>query len=139
MIGFHWSSDTSGVCPNCGQGITAKRKYLRLFGLPIPLGSPSVSCGCTGGQQPMAQGYPGQQPMAQGYPGQQPMAQGYPGQQPMAQGYPAEQQQMSQQAAQQQAAPQQQAQHYPCQQCQTPLQWVAEYQRWYCPTCQQYV
>ncbi len=33
---------------------------------------------------------------------------------------------------------QQQQQSYPCQQCQTPLQWVAQYQRWYCGTCQQY-
>ena len=42
-------------------------------------------------------------------------------------------------AMQQQAATQQQAQpQYPCLQCQTILQWVAEHQRWYCSTCQQY-
>lgn len=48
----------------------------------------------------------------------------------------AAQQQLQQPGAAQPqpAAPQQ----YPCQQCQAPLQWVAEYQRWYCPTCQQY-
>ena len=51
----------------------------------------------------------------------------------------AAQQQYQQQAAtpQQQAA-QQQQQQYPCQQCQAPLQWVAEHQRWYCGGCQQY-
>lgn len=27
---------------------------------------------------------------------------------------------------------------YPCAQCATVLQWVAEYQRWYCGRCQQY-
>lgn len=31
-----------------------------------------------------------------------------------------------------------QPQSYPCQQCRTPLQWVAQYQRWYCGQCQQY-
>ena len=43
-----------------------------------------------------------------------------------------------QQYQQQAVVPQQQAQQYPCQQCQTPLQWVAEHQRWYCGGCQQY-
>jgi hypothetical protein len=38
--------------------------------------------------------------------------------------------------AQQQQQPQQQ---YPCQRCQQPLQWVAQHQRWYCGSCQQYV
>ncbi len=53
----------------------------------------------------------------------------------------APQQHYQQQAAaqhqyqQQQAAPQQ----YPCQSCQTPLQWVAQHQRWYCGTCAQYL
>jgi len=53
-------------------------------------------------------------------------------QQPMQQ-QPMQQQPMQQQPMQQQAPPQ-----YPCAQCQTVLQWVAQYQRWYCPTCQQY-
>ncbi len=35
---------------------------------------------------------------------------------------------------QQAQAPQQ----YPCQQCGTNLQWVGEYQRWFCARCQQY-
>ena len=48
------------------------------------------------------------------------------------------QMQLQQPAAQQQPAPQQQ-QTYPCATCQTVLQWVAQYQRWHCPTCQQYV
>tara|TARA_R110002096_G_scaffold350395_1_gene543424 strand:+ start:432 stop:893 length:462 start_codon:yes stop_codon:yes gene_type:complete len=48
-------------------------------------------------------------------------------------------QQGQQQYQQQAVAPQQQqAQQYPCQQCQAPLQWVAEHQRWYCGGCQQY-
>jgi hypothetical protein len=27
---------------------------------------------------------------------------------------------------------------YPCPRCQTPLQWAAQYQRWFCGRCQQY-
>ena len=38
---------------------------------------------------------------------------------------------------QQQQQPQQQPQ-YPCAQCGTSLQWVAEHQRWFCGRCQQY-
>jgi hypothetical protein len=50
---------------------------------------------------------------------------------------------MHQQGApmQQQAAPQQHgapAQQYPCPRCQSPLQWAAQYQRWFCARCQQY-
>jgi hypothetical protein len=52
--------------------------------------------------------------------------------QPGMQGMPP-QQQMQGMPPQQAAPPQ-----YPCQQCQTPLQWVAEHQRWFCPGCQQY-
>ena len=37
-------------------------------------------------------------------------------------------------APQQAQAPQQ----YPCQHCGTSLQWVGEYQRWFCGRCQQY-
>ncbi len=48
---------------------------------------------------------------------------------------PMQQPQQPPQAAAQQ---QQQQQQYPCLQCQTVLQWVAEQQRWYCGTCQQY-
>ncbi len=44
-----------------------------------------------------------------------------------ARGAPPQQQQQAQ-------APQQ----YPCQQCGTSLQFVAEYQRWFCGRCQQY-
>lgn len=39
---------------------------------------------------------------------------------------------------QQQQQQQQQPQQYPCAQCGTNLQWVAEHQRWYCGRCQQY-
>jgi hypothetical protein len=63
---------------------------------------------------PMQQGMPGQ-PMQQGMPGQ-PM----PQQQPMA------------------AAPQGGQQQYPCPRCQAPLQWAAQYNRWFCARCQQY-
>ncbi|CAN5436931.1 hypothetical protein BH11MYX1_BH11MYX1_48740 [soil metagenome] len=51
---------------------------------------------------------------------------------------------MPQQHAYPQGAPHQQQpqarapQQYPCQQCGTSLQWVAEYQRWFCGRCQQY-
>jgi ribosomal protein S27AE len=78
-----------------------------------------------GGQLPAGQQQaqlPAGQPQQQAY-GQQPMQA-----QPQA-GY-AQQQQQPQQQAQQQ---------YPCQRCQQPLQWVAQHQRWYCGSCQQYV
>lgn len=39
-------------------------------------------------------------------------------------------------AQQQQYAPQ--PQQYPCGQCGTSLEWVAQHQRWYCGRCQQY-
>ena len=53
------------------------------------------------------------------------------GQQSLAAGMPPQQQGAQPMA---QAAPPQ----YPCRQCQTPLQWVAQHQRWFCPRCQQY-
>jgi hypothetical protein len=44
------------------------------------------------------------------------------------------------QAAQPQGAQPQgaQPQQYPCPRCQAPLQWAAQYQRWFCTRCQQY-
>ncbi len=62
---------------------------------------------------------------------------GAPQQQQWQQAPQAPQQQWQQPQA---AAPQQQAQQtYPCQTCQQPLQYVAQYQRYYCATCQKYV
>ncbi len=49
-----------------------------------------------------------------------------------------QQQHYGQQPPYAQPQPQQAAQQYPCAQCQTNLQWIAEHQRWYCGTCQQY-
>lgn len=48
--------------------------------------------------------------------------------------YPQGQQPQPQQRQAQAQAPQQ----YPCPQCSTSMQWVAEYQRWFCGRCQQY-
>ncbi len=62
---------------------------------------------------------------------QQPMMQ--QPQQPMMQ--QPQQPMMQQQPMQPQGAPQQ----YPCPRCQAPLQWAAQYQRWFCARCQQYV
>jgi hypothetical protein len=64
--------------------------------------------------------------------------QGYP--QQAQQGYAQQQQpQAAYQQQQPQQAAQQQQQQYPCQKCQNPLQWVAQHQRWYCGSCQQYI
>lgn len=47
MISINWNTTTEGPCPTCNQPITVKRKTLKLFGvIPIPLGSPSQTCGC---------------------------------------------------------------------------------------------
>lgn len=71
--------------------------------------------------------YGGSMQLQQGAPMHQ--MQQPPMQQPM-------QPQMQQPQMQQpQAAGQQQ---YPCPRCQTPLQWAAQYQRWFCGRCQQY-
>lgn len=83
-----------------------------------------------GGQQPQLPAG-GQQ---QGYA--QPHQQQYV-QPPQQQYAPPQQQQYAPPQQQHYAPPQQQ--QYPCAQCRNPLQWVAEYQRWYCGTCQQYV
>jgi hypothetical protein len=68
---------------------------------------------------------------------QQQLAAGQPQQ------YAQQQQAYGQQAygqQQYQQQPQQQAQQqYPCATCRNPLQWVAEHQRWYCGSCQQYI
>ena len=65
-------------------------------------------------------------------PGQQ-MQQLMPGQGMPQQGQPMQQQPMAQQAA-----PQGGQQQYPCPRCQSPLQWAAQYNRWFCARCQQY-
>jgi hypothetical protein len=79
----------------------------------------------TGGQ---AQLPAGQQP---GYAQQQQY-----GQQPQAYGQPQPAYAQQQQQAQQ---PQQAPAQYPCARCGNLLQWIAEHQRWYCGSCQQYV
>ncbi|HTJ44635.1 MAG TPA: hypothetical protein VL463_21165 [Kofleriaceae bacterium] len=60
--------------------------------------------------------------------------QGMPQQGMPQQGMP-QQQAMPQQAA---AQPQGGQQQYPCPRCQGPLQWAAQYNRWFCARCQQY-
>ena len=100
-------------------------------------GSPFFTTGqLSGGQAQLPQAtahYPHGAPQQQ----QQPHAQQQQQQQPYAQQqqpYAQPQQAYGHQPQQQQQAPQQ----YPCGQCQSILQWVAEHQRWYCGTCQQY-
>ena len=132
-----------GLIPILILNSTSWKPLLRTFEQYIQ-GSPFF-----GGQMQLHQGMPVHQPMPmqQGMPQ---MQQGMP--QMQQQGMPQMQQGMQPaqhqaQAAQQQAqaAPQQaqvaqqQEQQYPCPQCQYVLQWVAEHQRWYCASCQQYV
>ena len=64
------------------------------------------------------------------------MAQGAMPQVPTATAGWQQGQQPGQHIEQQQAAPQQ---AYPCQTCQQPLQYVQQYQRYYCGSCQKYV
>jgi hypothetical protein len=95
-------------------------------------------------QQP--QGYPPQGQPQQGYPPQgppqqaQPHQAGYPsqGQQPQQQGYA---QQPQQPAAPPQAQPAQPAQQAgpPHPKCGTPGTWVAQYNRWFCTRCNEYI
>jgi hypothetical protein len=79
------------------------------------------------------QGYPPQQQPQQGYAPQQPY--GAQPMQPQQQPYSAQQSQPMQPMQQQQPMAQQ---GQPCPTCQTPVTWVAQYQRWFCQRCQQY-
>jgi hypothetical protein len=98
------------------------------------------------GPQQQHPGYPMQPQMPGGYPQQQ----GYAPQQPMQQQpyaqqsqpmQPMQQQPYSAQQSQpmQPMQPQQAPVGQPCPTCQTPVQWVAQYQRWFCQRCQRYV
>jgi hypothetical protein len=89
-----------------------------------------------GGQyagQQQAFGQQGQQPY-----GQQPQQQAY-GQQPQQQAFGQQPQQMQQPQQQYGGAPPQQQQSPACPRCGQPLQFVAQYQRWFCGQEQQYV
>ena len=89
-----------------------------------------------GGQAQLPAG--NQQPQAYAQP-QQGYAQPQQGYAQPQQGYAQPQQAYAPPQQQQQAYAPPQPQQYPCARCGNPLQWVAEYQRWYCGACQQYV
>jgi hypothetical protein len=133
-----------GLIPILIINSTSWKPLLREFEQYLQ-GSPFFNGGQLAGVQaqlPQATAhYPQGAPQQQPY-GQQPQQQAY-GQQPQQQAYGQQPQQPQQQAygqqPQQPQQPQQQApQQYPCAQCQTTLVWVAEHQRWYCGSCQQY-
>jgi hypothetical protein len=89
-----------------------------------------------GGQMQLAQGMPmhGGQPMHAAQPPWQAMQQPMAAQQPMQEMHA--QQPMQEMHAQQATTPAHPV--YPCAHCRSPLQWIHQYQRWYCAACQQY-